>query len=98
MTSHLFFQNYNHFGAAAKFDMFRYPELIVIEKLTTNQKWIFPVLRWIRANDSIMIEQYDVSLPQFSHHADQRAKELVTKRKSYPLKEKILRGPPQVAE
>ena len=70
----------------------------MIEKLTTNQKWIFPVLRWIRANDSIMIEQYDVSLPQFSHQADQRAKELVTKRKLYRLKEKILGGPPQVAE
>ena len=57
---------------------------------------MFPVNRWIKANSSLKLTEYDSVLPQDDVNTEQREAELRAKREMYMLSGKILGAPPQV--
>ena len=57
---------------------------------------IFPFNRWVDANTSINIVEFDSCLPQDDVNPEQRAKELRAKREDYMFSGRILGAPPQV--
>ena len=56
----------------------------------------FPVNRWICANKSLTLGEFDSVLPQLDKHPEQREQLLQAKRQDYVFKEKIIGAPPQV--
>jgi hypothetical protein len=56
---------------------------------------IFPVIRWINADDKILLSEFDCSLPSDDKNPEQRKKELDKKREMYKLVEKVDGGPKQ---
>ena len=75
----------------------RFVEKVVIESCASGSKVVFPIVRWMRAKDKLII-QNDSSLPQDDKHLNQRTQELEKKRKLYQLVEKIPGGPLQISE
>ena len=69
-----------------------------MENRAAESKTIFPVLRWIHANDKLKLEEFDLSLPMFDKNPEQRAAELERKREEYKLVENIPGGPKQIAK
>ena len=57
----------------------------------------FPVNRWICANKSLTLGEFDSVLPQLDKHPEQREQLLQAKRQDYVFKEKIIGAPPQVS-
>ena len=72
-------------------------EKVFIESCASGSKVVFPIVRWMRAQDKLII-QNDSSLPQDDKHLKQRTQELEKKRKLYQLVEKIPGGPLQISE
>ena len=58
---------------------------------------VFPFNRWVNANDTFNIVEFDSFLPCDDVNPEQRAKELRIKREYYMLSGKILGAPPQVS-
>ena len=50
-------------------------EKVVIESCASGSKVVFPIVRWMRAKDKLII-QNDSSLPQDDKHLNQRTQEL----------------------
>ncbi|CAL1538145.1 unnamed protein product [Lymnaea stagnalis] len=69
-----------------------YVDKIVVDNKVTNDAYVFPVFRWIKADYRYKIAHLDTSLPQDDQHADQRKMELEEKRKLYEFDQKF---PPQ---
>lgn len=56
----------------------------------------FPVNRWIRRDKRIVLTKYDCILPQFDENQEQRATEILEKRKTYGLRRRKPGIPKQV--
>lgn len=66
-----------------------------MEHRATKAVSIFPVIRWINADDKILLSEFDCSLPSDDKNPEQRKKELDKKREMYRLVEKVDGGPKQ---
>ena len=76
---------------------FRYVDRIEIAHTKSpSDVSIFPFHRWVNANTSLDIREFDSCLPQHDLNPEQRAKELRAKREVYMLSGKVLGAPPQV--
>lgn len=64
--------------------------------LASKEQSMFPVNRWILADDKLCISEFDTSLPFEDKHLEQRAAELERKRALYKLKETVPGAPMQV--
>ncbi|XP_059168642.1 allene oxide synthase-lipoxygenase protein-like isoform X2 [Physella acuta] len=73
-----------------------YVDKIVIENRVTNNTFVFPIFRWIKAKYHYQINHLDTSLPQDEQYPEQRAMELSEKRKAYEFDQKVPDGPAQV--
>ena len=77
----------------------RYVLKIVVKSNSRDQimsESVFPVNRWIKANQTLTLVEYDSVLPQFDEHSEQRERLLKAKREEYILSQKIIGAPPQV--
>ena len=79
------------------FLILRYLDTVVVEHRTSQSKSVFPVIRWIHANDKLVISEFDCSLPANDKNQEQRKDELEKKRKLYRLAELVEGAPKQAA-
>ncbi|GFO15921.1 allene oxide synthase-lipoxygenase protein, partial [Plakobranchus ocellatus] len=69
---------------------------IVVDNRVTNNTFVFPIFRWIKAKYHYQIKHLDTSLPQFDEYPEQRKMELQEKRAAYQFDQKVAGGPAQV--
>lgn len=74
-----------------------YVDRISIENMKTNETYVFPVYRWIKADFHYIIRHLDTSLPQEDPYPEQRKMELDDKKSAYQITQKISGGPAQVS-
>ncbi|CAH1793219.1 unnamed protein product [Owenia fusiformis] len=63
-----------------------YVETVVVERCRDKDKSIFPINRWVVANQQLKLQEFDSVLPQFDKNKEQRRQELETKQGKYRLK------------
>ncbi|XP_067951980.1 polyunsaturated fatty acid 5-lipoxygenase-like [Watersipora subatra] len=73
-----------------------YLHKVTVATVEPKPESVFPVNRWIHANDTLCISEYDSCLPKDDKHFEQRVKELEKKRALYQLVENIPGAPHQV--
>ncbi|XP_046544436.1 allene oxide synthase-lipoxygenase protein-like isoform X1 [Haliotis rubra] len=73
-----------------------YVERIMVENKVTNDMFVFPVFRWIKADYHYVIKHLDTSLPQFDDQAGQRKMELESKKKDYNYVQRAPGMPAQI--
>ncbi|KAL3879827.1 hypothetical protein ACJMK2_032106 [Sinanodonta woodiana] len=73
-----------------------YVETVKVVNQKTDEEFIFPILRWIKANYHYKIVHLDTSLPGDDPSNEQREQELLEKRKVYIFKDGLHHLPPQV--
>ena len=74
-----------------------YCDYIIVQKKGSDQKFIFPIYRWVKADVHYIFRLHDTMLPQQDPQAEQRWKELQKKRKKYVIAQKVAGGPSQVS-
>ncbi|KAK6172838.1 hypothetical protein SNE40_016418 [Patella caerulea] len=75
-----------------------YVERILVENRLTNDIFVFPIFRWIKAGYHYMIKHLDTSLPQSDDYHEQRKMELEDKRKIYKYAQKAPGMPVQISK
>ncbi|KAK3594463.1 hypothetical protein CHS0354_024904 [Potamilus streckersoni] len=73
-----------------------YVETVKVVNQKTDEEFIFPILRWIKAHYHYKIVHLDTSLPGDDPCKEQREQELFEKRKVYIFKDGSYQLPPQV--
>lgn len=71
-------------------------DYIRVTNKLTNDEFVFPFFRWIKAGYRYRIAHLNTSLPQNDQFCDQRKAELEEKRAKYELRQNIADGPAQV--
>ena len=73
-----------------------YCDYIIVQKKGSDEKFTFPIYRWVKAEKHHIFRLHDTMLPQQDPQAEQRWSELQKKRKKYVVAQKVTGGPAQV--
>ncbi|KAH3781704.1 hypothetical protein DPMN_159607 [Dreissena polymorpha] len=97
-------QNQRDVGTVVKIELWRdnfglgsrwYCDYVIVKKKGHETEFSFPIFRWIKADVHYMFRQNDTMLPQQDPMAEQRWKELKSKKKKYEVAQKFPNGPAQ---
>jgi hypothetical protein len=70
--------------------------ILQLEDTLKNTTIVYPVHRWVREENPIIIYPHDTSLPQDDKQKEARKAEVERKKNEYIYKHTVPNGPPQV--
>ncbi|XP_054767861.2 allene oxide synthase-lipoxygenase protein-like [Lytechinus pictus] len=99
--------NLPNFGKIATIELWRddagpnddwYVDTVAVDNVSVNERYMFPVHRWVRDVMKLFINEYDVCLPQDDYRPEQRQYELLKKRRFYQFECKAEGLIPQIKD